>query len=440
MTPALTVSVVIVSRARPAALRRCLLGVAQLFYHPFEVVVVADATGRTALRGLPEAAHIKLVAFDEANISAARNAGIAAAAGEVVAFIDDDSVPEPTWLTYLAAAFADPTVAAAGGFVRGRNGISFQSMGATVDGTGQERPLELDPGRITLLTATPGHAIKTEGTNMAVRRSVLADMGGFDPRYRFFLDETDLNLRLAERGAVTALVPLAQVHHGFAESRQRRADRAPRDLREIGASWAVFLARHCPEGRRASAWAAAQADQRARALRHMVAGRLEPRDVSRLLEGLRAGYAEGQRRAAAPLPPLAGPSEPFRPVPYRADARAVLLAGRSWSRRRLRAAARAGRAAGNSVTLFRFSPTALYHRVGFSPEGIWVQTGGLFGKSGRNQPLIRLWSFTARVHAEAVRQSLLRGFDASAYQKTHKRQKIGISRKKSVIRSCFGGE
>lgn len=437
MTAALTVSVVIVSRERPAALRRCLLGVAQLFYHPFEVVVVADAAGRAALRGLPEAAHIKLVAFDEANISAARNAGIAASAGEVVAFIDDDSVPEPTWLTYLAAPFADPAVAAAGGFVRGRNGISFQSMAATVDGAGQETPLDLDPERITLLTARPDRAIKTEGTNMAVRRSVLAAVGGFDPRYRFFLDETDLNLRLAERGAVTALVPLAQVHHGFAESARRRADRAPRDLREIGASWAVFLARHCPAEGAAAAWAAAQAEQRARALRHMVAGRLEPRDVTRLLAGLRAGHAEGIRRQPQPLPQLPGPEAPFRPVPHRTDARAVLLTGRSWSRRRLRAAARAERAAGNSVTLFRFSPTALYHRVRFSGDGIWEQTGGLFGRSGRNQPLIRLWPFAARVRAEAARQRKLRGFDASTCRNPHMRQKFGTLRKKFAFRSCF---
>ncbi|MCB2152739.1 MAG: glycosyltransferase, partial [Rhodobacteraceae bacterium] len=56
----------------------------------------------------------------------ARNLGLAAAAGEIVAFIDDDAVPEPRWLARLTAPFADPGIAAAGGFVVGRNGISFQ--------------------------------------------------------------------------------------------------------------------------------------------------------------------------------------------------------------------------------------------------------------------------------------------------------------------------
>lgn len=409
MSAALTISLVIVSRHRPDALRRCLLGVAQLRYPAFEVVVVADPAGMAALRALPQAAHVKQIAFDEANISAARNAGVAQAAGEVVAFLDDDSVPEPTWLGHLAAAFADPQVTAAGGFVRGRNGISFQSRAASVDATGHETPLAIDPERITVLTAAPGQAIKTEGTNMAIRRRALAALGGFDPRYRFFLDETDLNLRLAEAGAATALVPLAQVHHGFAASARRRDDRAPRDLTEIGASWAVFLARHCPPAQQAGVWAGVRAAERRRALDHMVAGRLEPRDVRRLLQGLEAGHAEGLRRAARPLPPLPAPQTPFRPFPVRGDARSLVLAGRVWNRRRLRAAARAAVAAGNAVTLFRFSPTALYHRLRFTADGIWEQTGGLFGRSDRDQPAFACWRFARRVAAETERVRALRG-------------------------------
>ncbi|MCB1366086.1 MAG: glycosyltransferase [Rhodobacteraceae bacterium] len=413
MTGAASVSVVIVSRDRPEALRRCLIGVGQMTYGQFEVVVVADHASCIALRTLPQAAHVKLVEFAEANLSAARNAGIAAAAGEIVAFIDDDAVPEPTWLTYLAAPFADPAVMAAGGFVRGRNGISWQSRARAVDREGRKTPLEVPPNRAVLPEPGPGRAVKTEGTNMAVRRACLAALGGFDPRYRFFLDETDLNLRLMAAGHRTAIAPLAEVHHGFAASDRRRHDRAPTDLRQIGASWAVFLALHCPEDRQGAAWARIQADERRRALRHMVAGRLEPRDVKRLLRGLREGFAEGADRTQPPRPQLSGPSQPFRPYPSRRGARPVLIAGRLWSRARQRRHARHEVAAGNVVTVMRFSHTGLFHRVAFSPEGYWEHIGGLFGRSERGQRLFRISTFAGRVHAEADRVRLVRGLDES---------------------------
>ncbi|MCB2123539.1 MAG: glycosyltransferase, partial [Rhodobacteraceae bacterium] len=67
----------------------------------------------------------------------ARNLGLAAAAGEIVAFIDDDAVPEPRWLARLTAPFADPGIAAAGGFVVGRNGISFQWRASCADSHGR---------------------------------------------------------------------------------------------------------------------------------------------------------------------------------------------------------------------------------------------------------------------------------------------------------------
>ena len=123
-----SVSVVIVSRHRAPGLRRCLTGLAQLYYPNFEIVVVADPDGIAAARDWAGDRPVKLAAFDEPNISTARNLGIAQAAGDLVAFIDDDAAPEPTWLDHLCAPFQDPKVAASGGFVRGRNGKSRQGL------------------------------------------------------------------------------------------------------------------------------------------------------------------------------------------------------------------------------------------------------------------------------------------------------------------------
>lgn len=400
------VSVIVVSRGRPEALRRCIAGVARLSHPRFEVVVVADPAGLGALA--PWAGRIRTIAFDEANIAHARNIGLAAAAGEIVAFIDDDAVPEPLWLTHLTAPFGQPQVAAAGGHVIGRNGISLQWGASAVDRLGRRMPLKADPVNASVHRGTAGVAIKTEGTNMAFRRTVIAGIGGFDERFAFYLDETDVNLRLAAPGLFTAVVPLAVVHHGFIESDRRRADRVPRDLTQIGASLAVFLRKHGtdPATRRDTERAA----QRRRLLAHLVAGRIEPRDMRRLLSGFDAGWDAGLTREAL-RPPDIGPSAAafLQFEGARGERRHFVLSARPWQAGRVRARADAIAAGGDDVTVVVLSPSALYHRVAFQPQGWWLQSGGLFGRSLRSDPLVRLWRFRDRVRREADRVAAVRG-------------------------------
>ncbi|NNE53712.1 MAG: glycosyltransferase family 2 protein [Sulfitobacter sp.] len=402
------VSVVVVSRGRPDALKRCLLGLSQLQYDAFEVVVVADPAGIAAADEMPFAEHLKLQPFDEPNISAARNLGLGQAAGEVVAFIDDDAVPEPQWLRYLIAPAEQSEVAAMGGPVRGRNGISFQWRARSLDAFGEAHDLKIDTERATVLTPPKGHAVKTEGTNMAFRRSVLLEVGGFDPAFHYFLDETDLNMRLARAGHRTALVPLAEVHHGSAENALRRRDRVPRDLFDIGASWAVFQRKHVGEAQRVRQWNFLRGSERRRLLRHMVRGALEPRDLRRLMKRLDAGYAEGQERPNGQGALAQHPAAPFRPFPAQRRSAEMILS------RPLRLAADREEAArrvkeGQIITLLSLSPTALYHRVEFTAAGVWEQRGGLFGRSDRTMPLFSLTTRTRRMKREKARIALQRG-------------------------------
>lgn len=406
---ALPVSVVIVSRGRPAALDLCLTGVAQLDHPAFEVVVVACPEGAAAVAARPDCPHIKLIPFDEPNISAARNLGIAQAAGEIVAFIDDDAVPEPLWLHHLCAPFADPSVAAAGGYVRGRNGISFQWRGRAIGADLREEDLQLDTPGPHLPDLPAGRTVKLQGTNMAHRRDLLARMGGFDPAFRFYLDETDLDLRHAAAGHRVAVAPLAEVHHGYAASAHRGADRTPRDLSEIGASIHAFLLRHLPVEQHPAVWAAQRSAQRDRLLRLMQRGPLNADDVHRLRKGLDRGWHDGAARPAASLPPIGHSPSPFLPYPGRPGARRVTLSGPIWRREALRQQAERRAKAGEIVTLYRFSHTALYHRVRFNPGGYWEQTGGLYGRSLRSANLLQFYRFSARVRAENSRVSSARG-------------------------------
>ena len=400
---ALPVSVVIVSRERPDALDRCLTGLSQLDYPQLEIVVVACPAGLARVSHRKDADSIKTVSCDEANISVARNLGISAAAGDIIAFIDDDAVPEPLWLQHLIPAFDTSEVAAAGGYVIGRNGISLQWGARSVDHAGNTAPISLPSDKAAILHPTAQRAIKTEGTNMAIRRDVLAGMGGFDPAFRFYLDETDLNLRLARAGHATAIVPAARVHHGFAASIRRRPDRTPRDLTEIGASYAAFLRKHCPKNQHASNFANFFSNQRQRLLRHLQSGQLDPMDVIRLQKGLKTGLKTGEDRELGPLPDLPKPALGFLPYPVKTDAKQVLIAGRKLSKKALLQRAKTVRDNGDIPFVICLSHSSLYHQISFRPDGIWLQTGGIYGRSDRGDPLFTPTRFSTRITRETQR-------------------------------------
>ena len=93
-----TTSVIVVSWQRPDALVLCLQSLVRQRLAPaYEIIVVADAAGLAAVASLPDAAQMKLVACDRPNISAARNLGVAVAAGQVVAF----EPPPLNWSTTM---------------------------------------------------------------------------------------------------------------------------------------------------------------------------------------------------------------------------------------------------------------------------------------------------------------------------------------------------
>jgi GT2 family glycosyltransferase len=405
-----SVSVIVVSRGRAADLPLCLIGISQLDYPTFEVVLVADQGGMDAAQDLPFFDDLKTVLFDEANISVARNLGIERAAGEIVAFIDDDAVPEPSWLIYLTSGFSEPDVAAAGGFVIGRNGISFQWKARSVDCTGVATALEVDEQKVSVLTPQNGHAIKTEGTNMALRRDVIAQMGGFDPAFRFYLDETDVNFRLMGLGHRTAIAPLAQVHHGYKASATRRGDRVPTDLFEIGASVAIYLRKYAPKNTHQAALQTVRDDQRLRALRHMVNGLIEPREVSRLLKSFDNGVAEGLERSIDALPTIPEARAGLKLMSQRHAGTQFVCLGRPYKHGALMDVAAQRVRAGGRASIFIFSTSARPHIVRFTKQGVWVQTGGLFGRSTRAGSRFKLISRRKKLAQELNRLAKLRDF------------------------------
>jgi hypothetical protein len=109
------VTIVVPTRDRPEALRRCLAALVAQTCDELETVVVDDGSAdEAAVARAAAEAGARLVRLDGRGAAAARNAGVAAARGEVVCFTDDDCEPEPEWAERLAARIGDVAAAAAG--------------------------------------------------------------------------------------------------------------------------------------------------------------------------------------------------------------------------------------------------------------------------------------------------------------------------------------
>jgi glycosyltransferase involved in cell wall biosynthesis/GT2 family glycosyltransferase len=215
-----SVSVIINTDGRANSLATCLDSLRYLRYPNFEVVVGAGPT-RDGTHELCESYgdSIKYALCPERNLSQSRNISIAISAGEFVAFLDDDSVPEPEWLNDVMPAFEDPDVAVAGGFLHDHTGKTYQWTFGTVDRFG---------GADTSWKTAAPH-LNFPGSfhyphvmaNSVFRRSAVAEVGGFDEEYEYFLDESDLIVRFVDAGFKVAQLDKGFVHHKYMPSHIR---------------------------------------------------------------------------------------------------------------------------------------------------------------------------------------------------------------------------
>lgn len=186
---------------RSARLRRLLAALsAQEMAEPFEVIVVDDASGDdtlTQLRAFETVATFPLVVVTSAvnaGPGAARNQGWRAARGDVIAFTDDDCVPDPGWLRSLTDGMAAADIA----------------VGRTRPPTDQLHLIGPFSNYLDI-----GHNGSYSTCNIAYRRDVLIKTDGFDQgRFRWPNGEdTDLGLRAVKAGYGDTYVPDALVWH-----------------------------------------------------------------------------------------------------------------------------------------------------------------------------------------------------------------------------------
>jgi glycosyltransferase involved in cell wall biosynthesis len=182
---------------------------------PHEIVLVIDHAQALLEEVRDLWPDLKIVENSERKgLSGARNSGVAAATGEVVAFLDDDAIAAPDWLERLGAAYADPEVLGAGGTVRprwleGKPAWFPPEFDWVVGCTHSGMPRQLEPVRNLV------------GANMSFRRQPLVEVGGFSHELGRVgtlpvgCEETDLSIRVHQRWPEARILydPGAAVEH-----------------------------------------------------------------------------------------------------------------------------------------------------------------------------------------------------------------------------------
>jgi GT2 family glycosyltransferase len=195
------VSVVVCSYNGERTLRDCLDGVRALEYPDFEVIVVDDGS-TDATASLASGHGFRVISTENRGLASARNTGLAAATGDIVAYLDDDARPDPHWLTFLATHFLSTSHAGVGG-----PNVEHPGDGAIASCVGQA------PGGPVHVLISDREAEHLPGCNSAFRRSELEEVGGFDPQFRAAGDDVDLCWRLRDRGRTLGFSPGAVVWH-----------------------------------------------------------------------------------------------------------------------------------------------------------------------------------------------------------------------------------
>jgi O-antigen biosynthesis protein len=195
------VSVVVCSHNGARHIGECLAGIAALRYPRFETILVDDGS-TDATAAIASEFDVRVISTANDGLSAARNVGLHAAGGEIVAYLDDDAYPDPEWLHFLATAFRSTSHAAVGGpnLPPGSDG----DVAACVANA---------PGGPVHVLLSDSEAEHLPGCNMAFRRADLLAIGGFDEQFTVAGDDVDICWRLTDADKTLGFHPGAVVWH-----------------------------------------------------------------------------------------------------------------------------------------------------------------------------------------------------------------------------------
>jgi GT2 family glycosyltransferase len=196
-----SISVVVYSYNRANTICDSLESLSRLSYPTYEVIVVDDGSTDTTA-SIVQTYGVRFISTEHRGLSNARNTGMQAAQGEIVAYMDAGAYPSPHWLYYLAATFMCTSHVGVGGPCLLPDGCSW-----IADCVANA------PGGPVYVLPCDRDAAHMSGCNMAFRKSTLQSIGGFSPRYHTTGDEVDVCWRLQRRGWTLGFHPEAVLWH-----------------------------------------------------------------------------------------------------------------------------------------------------------------------------------------------------------------------------------
>lgn len=195
------VSVVVCSYNGGTTLEQCLNSLLALDYPDYEIIVVDDGSTDNTRSLLARFPSVRAIHQTNQGLSVARNVGLKAATGAIIAYTDSDCFADPDWLTHLVCQLQRSGAAAVGG------------PNLTPEDGRRAACVAAAPGQPTHVLESDQVAEHIPGCNMAFRREALLAANGFDPVYRKAGDDVDLCWRLQQAGHWITFAPGAFVWH-----------------------------------------------------------------------------------------------------------------------------------------------------------------------------------------------------------------------------------
>ncbi len=209
------VSIIVITRNRPHIISNCLESILKQTHKSFEIIAVDSSTDEQTREIIKNHPQVKYVFLKDGKnkIPESRNLGIKKAIGDIIAFLDDDTLVDKEWLTECVDSYKIDSVGVVGGTIfepdtKDKDHHRQAPIGKITISGGMSDNFDCDPGRAIEIDTL-------RGCNMSFRADLFKKLGDFDPNYTGSncREEADVIIRFKHAGFKVIFNPKMFVEH-----------------------------------------------------------------------------------------------------------------------------------------------------------------------------------------------------------------------------------